>query len=119
MKYQKERKAFSREERQHMIIQAFLVAKTHGVDELTLTDIAHANRVTSSTKLRDMVTELVIEGALYDRKEDIPGIAKFRRLYSLSSFAAEETPPDKKAQRTITFKTRKNGQQALWTEVVS
>jgi hypothetical protein len=102
-----------------MVIQAFLVAKTHNVDELTLTDIAYSLKVTASTKLRDMVTELVIEGALFDRKEPIPGIAKFRRLYSLSSFAAEETPPDKKAQRTIVFKARKNGQQSLWTEVVS
>lgn len=119
MKYQKDRKAFTREERKHMIMQAFVVANSRNVHELTLTDIAHANRVTASTKLRDMVTELVIEGVLFDRKEDIPGIAKFRRLYSLSPFTTEETAPPKPAQRTITFKARKNGQQALWTEVVS
>jgi hypothetical protein len=119
VKYQKERKAFSREERQHMIIQAFLVAKTHDVTELTLTDIAHSLKITASTKLRDIVTEMVIAGEIIDRKENIPGIAKFRRLYTLASIHAQEIHEGEQKQRTVTFKARKNGQQALWTEVIS
>ena len=119
VKYQKDRKAYSRDERKHMIMQAFLVASSRGVNELTITDVAHANHITASTKLRDMLTELVIEGVIYDKKDPIPGIAKFRFLYSLSPFTDDKDKASKKTQRTITFKTRKNGQQALWTEVIS
>lgn len=77
------KKALSRDERKRQILIAFALEVQQGNDaELTVADIARKLHLTPSTKLRDIVMELVIDGSLDFRDEAIPGIAKFRRLYS-------------------------------------
>ena len=76
-------KALAREDRKRQILIAFAVNIQSGGDgELTVAGIAQLMHLTPSTKLRDMVTELVIDGTLDFRDEPIPGVAKFRRIYS-------------------------------------
>lgn len=77
------KKALKREDRLRQIMLAFAVDIQNGGDgEMTIADIAKKIDQSPSTKLRDMVTELVIDGVLDYRTEEIPGIAKFRRIYS-------------------------------------
>ena len=76
-------KALTREERKGQILLTFwLDIQGGGSGELTIAAIAKLMHLTPSTKLRNMVMELVIDGVLDFRDEEIPGIAKFRRLYS-------------------------------------
>lgn len=76
-------KALPRDERKRQILIAFAQNIHDGGDgEMTVADIARKLHLSPSTKLRDMVLELVIDGVLDFRDEPIPGIAKFRRLYS-------------------------------------
>lgn len=76
-------KALAREDRQRQIYQCFAVELQQGrTGELTVADVARMMHITPSTKLRIMLEELVMEGGLQSRKEDIPGVAKFRRIYS-------------------------------------
>ena len=75
-------KALARDDRKRQILLTFAVEMNGGRDvELTIADIARKIHLSPSQKLRDMVMELVIDGALQFRDEAIPGIAKFRRLY--------------------------------------
>lgn len=77
------KKALARPERKRQIMLAFAVEMENGNDpEMTIAQIARKIDQSVSQKLRQMVTELVIEGVLNDRTETIPGIAKFRRIYS-------------------------------------
>jgi hypothetical protein len=77
------RKALSRDDRKRQIQLEFAMKLQSGGDgEMTVADIARLMHLSPSTKLRDMVMELVIEGVLDFRDEPIPGIAKFRRIYS-------------------------------------
>lgn len=85
------KKALSRDDRKRQIMLVFAVElhrltrqeiEDGAAVELTVADIARAMHITPSTKLRDMITELVIDGVLDFRNESIPGVAKFRRLYS-------------------------------------
>jgi hypothetical protein len=76
-------KALTREDRKRQILLAFAVEIQQGnKGEMTIADIARKLHLSASTKLRDMVMELVIDGALDFRDETIPGIAKFRRIFS-------------------------------------
>jgi len=76
-------KALSRSERKYQILQAFKLEILNGNSgEMTVANIAKHMHLAASTKLRDMVMELVIEGELDFRDEPIPGIAKFRRIFS-------------------------------------
>ena len=76
-------KALSREDRKRQILLVFAVnIQNGGTGEMTVAGIAQLMHLSASTKLRDMVTELVIDGALDFRDESIPGVAKFRRIYS-------------------------------------
>jgi len=76
-------KALAREDRQRQIYQCFAIELQEGrTGELTVSDVAKKLHLTASTKLRIMLEELVMEGGLQSRKEDIPGVAKFRRIYS-------------------------------------
>lgn len=76
-------KALSREDRKDQILICFACrAIDHDTDEMTVSDIAKLMHLTASTKLRDMVLELVVDGVLDFRDEPIPGVAKFRRIYS-------------------------------------
>jgi hypothetical protein len=76
-------KSLAREDRKRQILIAFALEMQmgHG-EEMTVADIAKKLHLAASTKLRDMVMELVIEGTLDFRDEPIPGIAKFRRIFS-------------------------------------
>lgn len=76
-------KALSREDRKRMILLAFAVEVQCGrTGEMTVADIARKLHLSASSKLRDMVMEMVIDGSLDFRDEPIPGIAKFRRIYA-------------------------------------
>lgn len=76
-------KALSRDDRKRQILMAFSVEIQNGYSgEMTVADIARKMHLSPSSKLRDMVLELVIDGILDFRDEAIPGITKFRRIYS-------------------------------------
>jgi hypothetical protein len=76
-------KALSREDRKRQILLSFALRLQRGeTGEMTVAEIAHDLHLSPSQKLRDMVTELVIDGAIDFRNEPIPGITKFRRVYS-------------------------------------
>jgi len=76
-------KALPRDDRKRQIMLAFAVEIQNGNDgEMTIADIARAMHLAPSTKLRNMVLELVIDGVLDYRDEPIPGVAQFRRIYS-------------------------------------
>jgi len=76
-------KALPREDRKRQIMLCFSVnIQNGGNGEMTIADIARLMHLSASTKLRDMVLELVIDGVLDFRDEPIPGVAKFRRIYS-------------------------------------
>jgi len=82
----KKRKAYTREERCLMIVQALVVeVEKWGIPaEMTVAEIAHKLDVTPSTKLRIIVNEMVLDGVLKSQKQKHPGIAGFRVLYRLS-----------------------------------
>jgi len=72
-----------REDRKRQIMIAFALELQEGSSgEMTIADIARKVGLAPSTKLREMVLEMVIDGVLDFRDEPIPGIAKFRRIYS-------------------------------------
>jgi len=77
------RKAFTKEEKQMQIIGVFLEEYRKGNADLTTADIAHALGVTASTKLRKLIVSLANQGALQGRAEPHAGIAGFRVLWSL------------------------------------
>jgi hypothetical protein len=77
------RKNLTRDERKRQILIAFAVEIQQGnAPEMTIADIARKLHLAPSTKLRDIVMELVVDGSLDFRNEEIPGVAKFRRIYS-------------------------------------
>lgn len=96
-------KALAREDRQRQILQCFAIELQEGRSgELTVSDVAKKLHLTASTKLRIMLEELVMEGGLQSRREDIPGIAKFRRIYSPDPKQFKRpTPLYRGANRTI------------------
>lgn len=76
-------KALKRDDRKRQILLAFAVNFQNGFNgEMTVADIAKAMHIAPSTKLRIMLNELVVDGVLDFRTEDIPGVAKFRRIYA-------------------------------------
>jgi len=78
-------KALSRDERVVQIQTAFIYDRMHGGDgSLTAVQIAHALKITASTKLRLILAEMVVQRLLVCFQEPIPGICKFRRVYALS-----------------------------------
>lgn len=76
-------KALAREDRLRQIMQVFAMdLQQGGTGELTTAEIARKMHLSPSTKLRLMIEELVMEGGLQSRREDIPGVCKYRRIYS-------------------------------------
>ena len=76
-------KALAREDRLRQILQVFAIdLQQGGKGEFTTAEIARKMHLTPSTKLRLMIEELVMEGGLQSRREDIPGVCKYRRIYS-------------------------------------
>lgn len=113
-------KALSRDDRKRQVLLAFAVELQCGRDgRMTIADIASKLKLAASTKLRDMVTELVIEGVLVDEKEPMPGVTKFRRIYSPTAIFDRNRGKRKHEQRTIRINAKRNGQQAMWDEVMS
>lgn len=113
-------KALSRSDRKRQILLVFAVdIQTGGEGRMTLADIARDMHLAPSTKLRDMVTELEIEGLLANQTEPIPGVCKFRRIYMPTAHFDTRTGKPKHEPRTIKINARRNGQQAMWEEIVS
>jgi hypothetical protein len=76
-------KALTRDDRKRMILLAFAVEiQSDRTGEMTIANIARKLGLSPSTHLRDMCMEMVIDGSLDFRDETIPGVAKFRRIYS-------------------------------------
>lgn len=114
------KKALSRDDRKCQILLVFAVdVQTGGEGHMTLADIARDMHLAPSTKLRDMVKELEIEGLLTDQTEPIPGVCKFRRIYMPTANLDSRTGKPKHEPRTIKINARRNGQQTLWEEIVS
>lgn len=111
-------KALAREDRQRQIYQCFAVELQQGrTGELTVADLARMMHITPSTKLRIMLEELVMEGGLQSRKEDIPGVAKFRRIYSPDPKHFQRTTPQYRGEgRTIKINSK---QMSVFAEVQS
>lgn len=75
-------KALAREDRLRQILMVFAIELQEGRSgQLTVADIARKLHLSPSTKLRLMIEELVQDSQIISEKEDIPGIAKFRRIY--------------------------------------
>lgn len=80
----RQRKAYTVEEREVQILGAIAVnVQSGGSWWLTATDIANRLNMTASTHLRLILANMVAAGQLDARKESDPGIAKFRRLYTV------------------------------------
>lgn len=109
-------KALAREDRHRQILQCFAIELQEGrTGELTVADVARMMKITASTKLRIMLEELVMEGGLQSRKEDIPGVAKFRRIYSPDpKHFQRPTPKYRGAGRTIKINSK---QMSMFAEV--
>lgn len=76
-------KALAREDRLRQILQVFAIdLQQGGTGEFTTAEIARKMQLAPSTKLRLMIEELVMEGGLQSRREAIPGVCQFRRIYS-------------------------------------
>lgn len=72
----------AREDRLRQILQCFAIEIQEGRSgELTVNDVAQKLHLTTSTKLRLMLEELVMDSQLISEKQPMPGIAKFRRIY--------------------------------------
>lgn len=101
-------KALDRADRKRQILIAFAVEIQDGnTGEMTVANIAKHLHLSASTKLRDMVMELVIEGTLDFRDEPIPGIAKFRRIFSPDAKTFKRPTPEYKGQgRAIKINSR-------------
>jgi hypothetical protein len=113
-------KALDRASRLRQIMLAFAVNVQSGRGgEMTLTDIARAIDYSVSTKLRDMVRELEIVGVLTHRIEPMPGVVGKRYIYyPTASFDVRHGSPVKELH-TIRINAKRNGQRALWNEVLT
>ena len=109
-------KALAREDRLRQILQVFAIELQQGrTGELTTAEIARKMHLSPSTKLRLMIEELVMEGGLQSRREDIPGVCKYRRVYSPDPNAFKMPKPLYKGQgRSIRINSK---QTSFFAEV--
>jgi len=109
-------KALAREDRHRQIYQCFAIELQEGrTAELTVAEVAKKLHLSPSTKLRIMLEELVMEGGLQSRREDIPGVAKFRRIYSPDQKHFKRPAPQYRGQgRTIKINSK---QTSFFAEV--
>lgn len=79
-------RAYKRSERKRLIVHVLAENIRKGIEqEMTCAQIARAMDIVASTKLREILTEMVFEGTLdVDRIKDA-GIAGFRCLYKLNN----------------------------------
>lgn len=108
----KQRKAFTREERKHMIVQAFLVEETKQgmLWGMTTAQIAHYLRVTASTKLRDILSEMVIAGDLLEQREKSATIKGYTRIFHLSTKKHNEPKSPEPKHHALRINGHKSGQ---------
>lgn len=107
----KQRKAYTREERKHMVVQAFLVEETKQgmLWGMTTADIARYLKVTASTKLRDILTEMVIEGTLLEEREKSVTIKGYTRIFHLSTKKHNEVKPPEPKHHALRINGHKSG----------
>ena len=80
----RQRKAYTTEEREAQIIAVFALELYDGNEgRLTTAMIANALRMTPSTHLRTILDGMVVSTTLVCEKVKDPGIAGFKRVYSL------------------------------------
>jgi hypothetical protein len=78
-------RAYKREDRKALIIHVFATdIQAHGDGIFTCSTIAKAMDITPSTKLRNIIDEMVSQGLLISERVEDTGIAGFRTLYSLN-----------------------------------
>lgn len=109
-------KALAREDRLRQILQVFAIdLQQGGTGEFTTSEVARKMHLTASTKLRLMLEELVMEGGLQSRREEIPGVCKYRRIYSPDPKAFKMPRPQYKGQgRSIKINSK---QKSFFAEV--
>lgn len=107
------RSAFSRDDRMRMVLLAFMVKIQNGQgNEMTIAEVARSLHIRPSTHLRSIVQELEVRGLLSSRREDYPGAAKYRVIWSL-----RDKKLARQATRTIKITHhRKTEQIALFPE---
>ena len=110
------KKALAREDRLRQIMLCFAIELHEGRSgEMTVADVARKLQLTASTKLRLMLEELVMDSQLISEKEDIPGVAKFRRIYRPNLGQFEKPKPEYKG-RGRAIKITKN-KMSMFVEV--
>lgn len=113
-------KALAKEDRKNQILLAFAVELQAGREaRMTSVDIARKIGLAPSKHVRDFIRELVIEGLLDSTKEPMTGAVGYRWVYTPTDMLDTRNGKPKHEPRTILIKTRKNGQLALFTEVLS
>lgn len=92
-------RAYSREERKRLIIHAFAEQIRLGHEpKLTCAGIAQMMDIVPSTKLRQILAEMVASELLVFVKEENAGIAPFRIVYELNYSKAGFSEPRKNAK---------------------
>jgi len=113
-------KALDRDDRKRQIMLAFAVNIQSGHDgRMTLADVARAVGLSVSTKLRDMIVELELEGLIDHVVEPMPGIVGKRFIYAPTEIFDARHGRKRAEPRIIAIKGKRNGQQAMWDEVLS
>jgi DNA-binding HxlR family transcriptional regulator len=110
-------KRYSRDERKLMIVRAFITDIQKGnVGQLALSEIARALQVTASSKLRDMIREMEIDGVVKVIKVDDTGIAGYRYIYRLTEASLRPmlTLAKRKAGQTKHHMRINNRNVPLW-----
>lgn len=105
-------KALERSERHAQIQRLFSEdLDTGGQGLLTANEIAKQLGISASTKLRNMLADLVHDHKLVAFTEDIPGVCKFRRVYALSPDNLYRISPKRPRQgRGIAWKSRNHSE---------
>lgn len=112
-------RAYSREERKRLIIHHFAESVRVGENPvMTCAEIARKMDIRPSTKLRDILLEMVLDNTLLMSQQEDAGIAGFRVLYELNPFndAFSEQHASPRATRmhhAIRLNTS-NGVEELW-----
>lgn len=79
-------RAYSRDERKRLIIHALAEAIRIGDrSQMTCAEIAKTQGIVASTKLRQILAEMVDTGTLTITRQDDTGIAGYRYLYELNN----------------------------------
>lgn len=113
----RQRKAFTRDERKAMIVQALAILhQKYVLGSFTLAQVANLMGITPQTKLRDMLSELEIAGVVSALDEKTATIRGFTRYYRLVDEYVIYHGKQRVEPRSIKIRGSKNGQQYMFEE---